>query len=250
MASQPIPNKGMTAAVEAAMEGFLRVRRWGDKVFVNLPLIFPGGSLATVRVSPAPGGYRVDDGGFAYREIESIGAERSFSRTASRIAERDQLELDRRVILVDTTDEELGRAICDVALASHAVAEQVYREAEEQEEGEIEGYLHDRLVRIFGEGQVEDSRSIKGSSTNPWEVSAILHVDSHTTVFQAVGSHANSIYRASTAFHDLAELPTPPRLVAVVKDKAALGARLSLLSQAGRVIQSDQPDEVYLRAAA
>lgn len=250
MASRPIPNRGMTAAVEAAIEDLLQVRRWGDKVFVNMPLIFPGGSLATVRVSPAPGGYRVDDGGFAFREIESIGAERSFRRTAAKIAERDDLGLNRRVIFANATDDELGRAICDVALASHAVAEQIYRKADEHEEGEIEDYLQERLVRIFGEGKVAEDRSIKGSSTSPWEVSAILHVNSHTTVFQAVGSHANSIYRASTAFHDLAELPTPPRLVAVVKDKAALGPRLNLLSQAGRVIQSDQPDDVYMRAAA
>lgn len=250
MASRPIPNRGMTAAVEAAMEDLLRVRRWGDKVFVNLPLIFPGGSLATVRVSLAAGGYRVDDGGFAFREIESIGGERSFRRTAAKIVERDDLGLNRRVIFVNATEEELGRAICDVAVASHAVAEQIYRKADEQEEGEIEDYLQDRLVRIFGEGHLDDVHSIKGSSTNPWEVSAIVHINSRTTVFQAVGSHANSIYRASTAFHDLAELPNPPRLVAVVKDKEALGARLNLLSQAGRVIQSDQPDEVYLRAAA
>lgn len=250
MASRPISNRGMTAAVEAAMEDLTRVRRWGEQVFVNLPLIFPGGSLATVRVTPAAGGYRVDDGGFAFRELESIGAERSFRRTATKIAERDELQLNRRVIFVNATDDELGRAICDVALASHAVAEQIYRKAEEQEEGEIEDYLQERLLRIFGEASLVDGRSIKGSSTNPWDVSAILQVDSHLTVFQAVGSHANSIYRASTAFHDLAELPSPPRLVAVVKDKAALGARLSLLSQAGRVIQSDQADEVYMRAAA
>ena len=32
----------------------------------------------------------------------------------------------------------------------------------------------------------------------------------------------------------------------MVKDKAALGVNLNILSQAGRVIQSDQPDEVYI----
>jgi hypothetical protein len=65
-----------------------------------------------------------------------------------------------------------------------------------------------------------------------------------------VGAHANSVYRTSAAFHDLAELPSPPRLVAVVKDKHALGPKLMLLSQAGRVIESGQSDDVYQRAAA
>jgi hypothetical protein len=78
----------------------------------------------------------------------------------------------------------------------------------------------------------------------------LLHTESGLAVFQAVGNHANSIYRASTAFHDLSELPNPPIRIAVVKDKAALGAKLNMLAQAGRVIEDEQPDDVYVRAVA
>lgn len=237
-------------AVEAAAEDLVRVRKWGDHVYVNLPLVFPGGSFATVRVSSAPGGYRIDDGGFAYRELESIGAERSFRRTAGKIAERDQLEVNRRVIFCTADEGDLQRAICDVASASHAVAEQVYRKAAEQDEGEIEDYLQQRLIEIFGQERLADDRSIRGASTTDWEMSAILKADDHVTVFQAVAQNANSVYRATAAFHDLLDLPSRPRLVAVVKDKAALGPKLSLLSQAGRVIEQGQSNEVYLKAAA
>jgi hypothetical protein len=250
MASRALHNRGLLGAVEAAAEDLVRVRKWGDSVYVNLPLVFPGGSFATVRVSPAPGGYRIDDGGFAFRELESIGAERSFWRTAAKIAEREHLETNRRVIFCTADENDLQRAICDVAAASHAIAEQVYRKAAEQDEGEIEDYLHQRLIDIFGEDRLADVNSIRGSSTTDWEVSAILRADGHVAVFQAVAQNANSIYRATTAFHDLLELPNRPRLVAVVKDKAALGPKLSLLSQAARVIEQDQPNEDYLRAAA
>jgi hypothetical protein len=250
MASRALNNRGLVGAVEAAAEELVRVKRWGDMVYVNMPLVFPGGSFATVRVSPAPGGYRIDDGGFAYRELESIGAERSFRRTAAKIAEREGLDVNRRLIFCAADDADLQRAICDVAMASHSIAEQVYRKAAEQDEGEIEDYLQRRLAAIFGESKLADNRSIKGSSTTDWEVSAILKTDSHVTVFQAVGQNANSIYRANTAFHDLMELPSRPRLVAVVKDKGALGSKLNLLSQAGRVIEQDQPDSTYLKAAA
>lgn len=250
MASRAISNRGLIGAVQAAAEDLVRVRQWGEIAFVNLPLVFPGGSFATVRVSPAAGGYRVDDGGFAYRELESIGAERSFRRTAGKIAEREQLEVNRRLIFCEAAEADLQRAICDVAMASHAVAEQVHRKAAEQDEGEIEDYLQARLASIFGAAKLTDQHSIRGSSTTDWEVSAIVKIDSHVTVFQAVAENANSIYRASTAFRDLMELPSRPRLVAVVKDKAALGARLNLLSQSGRVIEKDQPDATYWKAAA
>jgi hypothetical protein len=69
-------------------------------------------------------------------------------------------------------------------------------------------------------------------------------------VFQAVGNHPYSVYKASTAFHDLNELPSPPRCVSVVKDLEAMGVNLNVLAQAGRVIQGDQSDAVYLEAAA
>ena len=77
-----------------------------------------------------------------------------------------------------------------------------------------------------------------------------MHLPSGLVVFQAVSNHANSINRASTAFHDIAELPNPPARVAVVKDREEMGVNLRVLSQAGRVIQGDQPDEIYKKAAA
>jgi len=250
MASSVRPHPSLSSAVDAAVRDLVRVRQWGDTVFVNLPLIFPGGSEATVRVTPAPGGFRVDDGGFAYRELESIGAERSFHNAAGKIGQREGIEVTRRAFVLRAEPEELARAICDVAMASYTVTDQVYRKAAEREEGEIEDYLRERLSVIFGAAHVEEAHHIKGSSTLDWDVSAIVHVNSHAAVFQAVGNHANSIYRASSAFRDLAELPNPPRLIAVVKDKQTLGPKLALLSQSGRVIQSDQTDDAYMRAAA
>ncbi len=249
MASRAQINSSFANAVDMAVAELLRVRKWGDTTYINLPLIFPGGSFATVRVNPAPGGFYVDDGGFAYRELESVGAERSFGRTAAKIAEDKELEVSRRSIVAHASPEELACAICDVAMASWEVADKVYSRLSEGE-AEIEDYLRERLVSIFGATKVDDAHKIVGSSTNEWEVSAIAHIDGGLAVFQAVGNHANSIYRTSAAFHDLAELPSPPRLVAVVKDKKALGPKLIILSQAGRVIQSDQPDDDYWRAAA
>jgi hypothetical protein len=89
-----------------------------------------------------------------------------------------------------------------------------------------------------------------GSSTTEWKFSAILHVEGKMAIFQAVGDHANSIYRVSAAFHDLMQHPEPPTLISVVRNRAGLGAKFGILAQAGRVIEEDQSDAVFFRAAA
>lgn len=237
-------------AVEKAVEEMLRVRHWGTQSYVSFPIFYPSGSAVTVRVSPAEGGFRIDDGGFAYRELESVGFERSFASAADKARQSEGLDRDRRCLITHADAEQLSRALSDVALASWNVADRVFGKIADQEERDIEEYLRERLVSIFGASRLEERQTITGSSTNPWDVSAILQIDGREVVFQAVSDHANSVYRTSTAFHDLAALPHAPTLVSVVKDKAIMGRKLTMLSQAGRVIQSDQADTEYWKAAA
>jgi hypothetical protein len=232
-----------------ALHGLVHVRTWGATEYVSLPILYPSGSQVTLRVIPAKGGFRVDDAGFAYRELESVGMERSFGKTAKKVAESEELETTPRLIYAVVPESGLFRAICDVAIASRDITERIYGKIADADEAEITDYLRERLEHIFGPTNLQEGQKIIGSSTNEWEVSAILHTESGLVVFQAVGNHANSIYRANTAFHDLSNLPNPPQRVAVVKDKASLGPKLNMLAQAGRVIQGDQPDEVYLKAA-
>jgi hypothetical protein len=196
-------------------------------------------------------GIRVSDNGFAFRELESIGAERSFPLTAKSIADSNDLSVNRRVVFADVSEDQILRANCDVSMASWLIADRIYDRVGEQEEAEIEDYLRDRLVTVFGRGCLSDNHKIKGHSTSEWDVSAVVELPDHVAVFHAVSAYANSIFKASTAFHDIALLEKPPSLVAVVRSKKALGPRLDLLAQAsGRVIEEAQADDVYKRAAA
>jgi hypothetical protein len=249
MASQVDITTGVARAAEKAAAELVRVSHWGGASYVSLPLIMPSGSSATVRITSNGRDYRVDDGGFAYRELESIGAERSFPKVAAKFAAFEELETDRRVIFTYAPEQELVRAICDVATASHAVVDDVYRRLGDDAAVEIEDYLRERLEAIFAGNRIEPDEEIKGASTHSWKMSATVHLPSGLIVFQAVPNHPYSVYRASTAFRDLGELRQPPKCVAVVKDMALLGNNLNVLAQAGRVIQGDQSDETYRLAA-
>ncbi len=220
-------------------------------VFMNMPLVFPSGSFATIKIDQAPIGFHVSDHGFAYRELEQIGAERSFAKTADAIINAEQLERNRRAIFVTCAPEELDRAIMDVAAASWRVVDRIYSRLHEAEELELEEELKERLAHLFGDKNVSKNPTLTGVSSTTWPMTAVVKKGSHDTVFQAVSSNANSIFRTSAAFRDLILLEKPPVLVAVVRDKPSLGPKQTIITQAGgKVIQEDQPDNVFLRVAA
>lgn len=240
----------LRTAVETAASELVTVQQWGDSSLITLPLIYPSGTHVAVKIALVADGLRISDNGFAYREIEAIGAEKSFKRVAGPIAEAAELNRNARVLYVDVPPEQLTRAICDVGLASWQVVDRVYsRHTALSDEAEI--YLQERLGRLFGPDRLRRDNVITGASNNEWKFTAVVESDDRIAVFHAVSDHSAAIYRTVAAFHDLAYLDTPPIRIAVVENKQSLGAtQLNILSQAGRVLERTQPDEVFLRAAA
>jgi hypothetical protein len=209
-------------------------------------MLFPGGTPVTVRVDRSANGFVVSDNGFCFRELEAIGAGRSFAKAAAAIAERLSVEKDRRRIFVEVSGDELSRAIIDVGSASWAVADKVYadRLAEESED-ELEEELAEKLISFFGAESVKLAQELAGHSSTKWAVSAVVSAGDHSAVFQAVANAPVSIYRTSAAFHDLSLLKRPPGLVAVVRRASELGSRLGVLTQAARVIEGNQPKDIF-----
>lgn len=236
--------------VESVARELVRVQRVNGSSFVNLPLLYPDGSSVTVRIDQVSDGLRVSDNGFAYREAEDVNALRSFGQNRKAIADEFGVEIGGKAIYVDTGVDGLFEAVCDVAAASWQIAARVFSRIADENEEELEQELSERLRKIFGETQVEENKELAGASSVSWPVSAVVSLADHKTVFQAVGEHSNSINRSATAFRDISLLPKAPRLVAVVRDKKALGARASLLTQASaRIIERANPDDRW-RAAA
>ena len=232
----------------AIVPSLVSSKTWGDASFINLPMSYPSVAFVTVRITHVPDGVRVSDSGFAYRETESFGAGRSFSRTAQSIVEEYELMLGKRSIYIDVPEHETERAILDVSAASHAVATRIISRISSDAEATISDELHERLDRLFPHTVYDDK--ITGSSSTQWDVSAVSKVDGESAVFQIVTNYPVSVFRTSTAFHDIAALDRPPKLISVVRSKKELGKNYSILAQAGRVIEISQSDEAYGRAVA
>jgi hypothetical protein len=243
--------KSLADPIKSAIESLVSARSVDGSVFVSVPLIFPSGTVVTVRIDPAPGGFRVSDNGFAYREIEAIGAERSFAKTVDKIVKAEDITRNKRVIYVDVPNEQIERAIFDVSAASWRVVDRIYSFLNEEDVTEMIEHLQGRLETLFGAQNVENQPTLVGASTISWPVTATVKHEPKITVFHVVSNHSSSVFRASAAFRDLSLLDHPPSLIAVVRNKPELGPKQSLLTQArGKVIQEDQPDDVYRRVAA
>lgn len=241
-------SEDVETVVRETANDLVRLERINGAFFINLPILYPDGSFVTVRVDQMPQGVRVSDAGFAYREAEDVDAVRSFKRVANKVAEVTGVSVGNKTLSLEVPTDDLHRAILDVAEASWRVADHICQKVFDEDEDELSDALNERLIGLFGAANVSHA-PITGASNNEWRVSATVDYQGHKVVFQAVGEHANSVYKASTAFRDIGSLVRPPKLVAVVKSKEAMGPKLSLLAPA-RVIEEAQPDDLFRKVAA
>jgi hypothetical protein len=241
---------GIRAAVDSAMAQLVSVKHSDGVSHIHLPVFYPSGAAVTVSVEQIKGGYSVTDEGFAYREIEMVGADRMFGRAARSAGERFGVDANSRMVSASADMGTLAGAIADVAIASAWVAHSVIDRISNRDENEIAQHLYGRLVHIFGANKVEQKATIIGASSNDWEVSSLVHLDGGVAVFDVVRNHHVAVYSTSTKFHDLALLSNRPAAVAVVRDKKAMGAYYGILAQAGHVIQDNESDTVIKRATA
>jgi hypothetical protein len=239
-----------SSAVEKAVAQLVRIQKIGGATHVQLPLFYPSGASVMVSVERIKEGYKVSDEGLAYREIEMVGAERSFARTARNATDRFGVEARPKTIFVTTPLEGLATAIADVAGASAWLAQTAIDGIADHHQNKIAEHLYGRLVHIFGQSKVEPKAKIVGASTNDWEVTSLVRLGDRDAVFDVVSNHHISVFSTATKFRDLALLSRPPISVAVVQDKKAMGAYYGILAQAGHVIQDNEPDSVIVRATA
>ena len=243
--------RDFTVDVDAALAQLVTFHSYGGAQFINLPLLYPDGSSVTLKVERVGEDLvLISDGGFAFREVEAVGAEASFASVASHVTQKRGVDANRRIVCRQVAVSHIHRAIADVAIASWEIVDRIYGRLEEKDEVEFVQEVQSRLVTVFGRERTECGATLVGLSSSEWQISALVKTDHGPAVFQAVSPHPNSVYRTTTAFHDLSALETPPRLVAVVHDKQKLGPKIGLLSQAGRVIEDTDKDEVFIKAAA
>lgn len=242
---------GVSDLADTIASDLVRVKHTGLSSYINLPLVYPSESNVTVKIDLLEHGVRVSDAGFCFKEIERLGGERSFKRTARPLAHECQVEVGSRTIFVDVPPQQAASAVSDVGLVSWRTAEKICTRLLSNNEEEVADILRQRLDSVFGPDRVKSGKEITGSSSWKWKVSAVVESDGDMAIFQAISPSGQSINKASTAFFDFAGLDRPPKLVAVVSDKRSFGPRLEIISRLGaKILEAGDSDESYRRKVA
>lgn len=241
-------NIEVVAAVNNALSELAYATSWGERVYVTLPLYYPSGSAVSLSVEVTKYGFIVTDSGLAYKELEMVGCEGSFSRNLRIVSEDAPISITKHEIYGEGNHEELAPLLAEIASASTRLAWKTLSNFKNRKHDEISAYMSQRLEVIFGPHRVEREASLVGPSTRHWRVDAVVHLENHMAVFQAVANSHMSVYPTSAMFHDLALMDTPPAAISVVNDKRSMGNLFNILAQAGNVIESAQGDLVYRSA--
>jgi hypothetical protein len=236
--------------IEKVARELATVEHRQDSSFITTPLLYPSGSTVVVRIESLGDQYFVTDLGLGYREADMMGASLVYARHARAIAEAAGVGFDQQEFFVAkaSADQLAGCVIAVANCSLEAVSVSALKLSERRVADEAE-LLYERLAKVFTAPRVAKNAEIRGASNTTWPVANLVRINTHETIFEPVLSHRNSVASVVTKFHDIAQLEHPPARIAVVRNKDDFGTLLGVLSQAGRVISRDTPDQTLRKLA-
>ncbi len=240
--------------IERVVNGLASVSHAPDGSFVQTPLLYVSGAHVVVRVDVGDKGgtWFVSDYGFGGTEADMLGAMIGYRRFARIVAGNAGVKFDENAFFVaEVSTGQLAGAITTIANCSQeAVAITAIRQTD-RNSSEDQEVLYDRLVKIFTPSAVLREAEMAGSSTTIWSFSNIVKIEGRPrAIFEPVSVHKNSVSSVSMRFHDVALLDSPPRRVAVVRNRDSFGTLLNVLTQSADVIQLTVSDSIIRKLAA
>ncbi|MBF0391480.1 MAG: hypothetical protein HQL38_02260 [Alphaproteobacteria bacterium] len=242
--------KAFHEVVDGVARALANVRHERDASFIDLPVMYPSGSLAVIRIDPHHDGhYLVSDMGMGFEEADLMGAGRLFTHSAPAVAMRAGVHFERSTFSLGVRRDRLVGAVSVVAACSQEAVQVAAFRLDEKKKADAADRLCERLFRLFTPAKVERGATVVGASNTPWTVTALVRTDGHRAVYEPVSEHPNSVASALTKFVDLTQLDHPPARIAVVRSKELLGTRLALISTAANVVEEGVSDQILERLA-
>lgn len=210
---------------------------------VEMPVVLPSGSAATVTVWPEGVGdtFMVTDDGSALFEVES-GAFSStvFTSLASKLSERYGASFDgTSMFYLRVSPERLRGAIITMANLMKEVVDETIHRSITQRANPIEHELWDKLERVFGGYEIKKRAHLFGESTAEHQFSAVLKAENGLVAFDTFTAKGGSINSVYVKMADIGRCETPPRGIAVTKNRADIGPKLNLITSVAQVVELD-----------
>lgn len=244
------------AALDQAVRSLVSASFVQGRFRVDMPVVMPSGSAATVTVWPEGDGdtYMVtDDGASLFEIVAGAFSERLFGRVAKERCERYGAIYDGHAMLyLRVSSGQLRGAIVAMANLMKEVVDETIHRSINQKARQIDLELWDKLERTFGGQAVERRAHLLGESTASHEFSAVLKTDRGLIAFDAFSAQGNSVNSVYVKMADIGRCEAPPKGIAVTKRMSDIGPKLNLINSVAQVIEIgiEQDDLQRLAQAA
>lgn len=241
-------------ALDEAVRSMVSSRFIQGRFQVEMPVVMPSGSCATVTIWPEGKGetFMITDDGAALFEVLSGGFnENLFARVARESCSRYGATFDGgSMFYLRVSSERLRGAIIAMANLMKEVVGETIQRSINQKARQIDFELWDKLERAFTGFKVEKRAQLLGESTARHEFSAVLHTERGMVAFDTFSSQGNSINSVYVKMADISRVDLPPKGIAVTSRIAGLGPKLNLVASVARVVEIDIQTEALQRLAS
>lgn len=221
---------------------------------IDLPVLMPSGSCATVTIWPEGKGetFMITDDGAALFEVLAGGfSEKLFARVAREGCGRYGATFDGGAMLyLRVSSERLRGAMIAMANLMKEVVGETIQRSINQKAQQIDFELWDKLERAFAGFKVEKRAQLLGESTARHEFSAVLHTEKGMLAFDTFSAQGNSINSVYVKMADISRVDAPPKGIAVTTRIEGLGPKLNLVASVARVVEIDIQTEALQRLAS
>lgn len=248
-----IAKQQLSDRAREALGRIAKCRNVGEKVMVDLPLLYPSGSTVVIDIEQNGDRVWVSDMGLGHVEADLMYATESYKKLAVMKAKEFGVDYDGHSMFALWVP--IGRieaAIICVANASAQAAAEAVRHATETQSRTQDEVFFERVSSIFGKKSVARTAEVSGQRIS-WEVHNLVSLQNgKRAIFEPMSKHAASVSSKFLMFSDIRASDAPISLNAVVTNISNLDAKAQMIADVANIVQLDAPEAVlrnYAQAA-
>lgn len=241
----------LEARAREALSRISSVRELDGRLMIDLPVMYPSGSMVVVEVERNRDRYWVSDAGHGLIEAEFMGAVEFFPRSARKSAEDFAVDFDGNAMFaLWVSDTRLEAAIAAVANASSVASHDAIRRASEVQGRRQNEKIFEQISRVFGAKTVARSAEINGRHAT-WDAhNVVIFPNQRKAIFEYMTEHSNSVSSKFLMFSDIRAKSDETSLNAVVRRIDQLDRKAQLVGDVANILPLDASDDVYRRSAS
>jgi hypothetical protein len=244
-----VANQELRQRLSDAVGRLMGARRGpGQKMLLDMPVVYPSGSSVVVDVEINGDKVWVSDMGMGHTEAMMMGAAESYQHVARGKASEFGIGYDGGAMFVLWAPvDRIEAAILCVANASAQAAADAVRLASEVRYRKQEDAVFEKVVRIFGNLSVARSREVVGRRGS-WEAHNVVMLNGgRGAIFEPMSKQHVSVSSKFLMFSDLREAQVGFSLNAVVENINSLDAKAQMVGDVANIIEMSASDEVFRR---